>query len=90
MSGNAMNVVRIGQHRSQKTIEVLQELIAIALTGELDGFAYVAEIRGESSKFGVLGRYREDPVRALPPLRKLRGRIEEIVDNHEQVRQNVL
>lgn len=81
-----MNVRRMGLRASQrKTLEILEELRELALTGDLVGMAYVAEVRGDPMpKFGVLGRYNGEPYHGLSACSRLSSKLTRIADWREQ------
>ncbi len=66
-----MRVVQITAQFDPGTVELLEELLAHAKTGQLCGFAYVAELRGKCPLFGSEGSYRRNPFDAMGVLTRL-------------------
>lgn len=79
-----MSVTWIGQSKNQKTLDVLSELTELANAGQLEGFAYVVSVSGDSQpKFGVQGAFYSDPWAGLSILSRLRIKLENLAARHE-------
>jgi hypothetical protein len=67
-----MKVVSIAGQADPRTLEILAELTKLAQAGQLAGFAYIAEVRGEPiPKYGTLGRYLADPFLGMGAVNRL-------------------
>lgn len=83
-----MGVVRQFGHQAadrDAAVEVLREMLLLAVNGQLMGVSYMAQVRGHPNpKFGALGCYRTDPWRGLATLERMRGRLTELADDLDQ------
>ena len=78
-------LLKIGAKADENTLEILGELTRLAASGELRGFAYVAEVHQKPAPlFGVLGRFNVDPWLGLAILGRLRAKLERLAEASEQ------
>lgn len=84
-----MNVRHIRGRASADAMQSLSELTELASSDRLKGWAFVAEIEGDSApKFGAVGSFYSDPLRGLGALTRLRLRLERVAEWSEQFRRS--
>jgi hypothetical protein len=58
------NVVRLIEYKNKDTIEVCQEIIALAKAGEVSGMIFALREGDKVHGIGLTGAYRDDPFTA--------------------------
>lgn len=77
---------KIGAEADEEALKVLGELTRLAASGQLRGFAYVADIQNKPAPlFGVLGRFNSDPWFGLALIGRLRAKIERMAEQREAI-----
>lgn len=72
-----MHLVDLTRYRSQEVVDVLEELLSMARTGELSGLAYVIKTAPSTHSAGAAGDYRRFPEQALKATFALERRLAE-------------
>jgi hypothetical protein len=70
-----MSVAKIGAAHAPRVAAVLEELLAQARAGELISLAFLAETTGREPIAGIVGRYREEPTRALGEMAIMKAKL---------------
>lgn len=75
-----MNEVRrIADQHGNKVTAVLEALLQKSRDGRIPSFTFVAEELGNPQPlYGVVGRHRADPVRAIGPLSVMKAKLIEL------------
>jgi hypothetical protein len=69
-------VTKITSAHQTKIVAVLEDLLERAAAGELTSLAYIAEeLELRESLMGVVGRYRDEPVRLLGEMSVMKAKL---------------
>lgn len=60
-----MKLVELGEYKSRKIVAALNELVALAASGNLRGLAFIAKLGPGDHRAGVIGDYQASPEEAL-------------------------
>ncbi len=60
-----MRVVNLGEYRNRGVISALEELLALARAGQVQGFAFIVKFGPNDHRGGATGDYKRHPEQAL-------------------------